>query len=92
MMTLREYIEIINDIDGYIAGGGRLLDIPLHGLSSLPQAVQETFSEYVEPSALARFERFLAAAAEGISGNETLGTSLSEERARTIWSGTMLPH
>ena len=81
-MTLREYIEIISDIDGYIARGGRLLDLPLQDLSP-PQQV--LLMGRAAPSAIARFGRFLGAMGEQAPG-------VTEERARAIWSGTILPH
>ncbi|HEY2244691.1 MAG TPA: hypothetical protein VGH47_10805, partial [Xanthobacteraceae bacterium] len=57
-MTLREYLDIMADLDGYIAKGGQLLDLELHDPSQMPPAVHALYVDRLGSELCARLGRF----------------------------------
>jgi hypothetical protein len=61
-MTLKEYLDIMKDLDGYIAKGGRLLDLEMLNPDWLDQLmVQQRLLEEIGPEMTLRLGRFLNA-------------------------------
>jgi hypothetical protein len=89
-MTLREWLEIVEDIDGYIASGGQLLDLNMQSVDDLPPKMQEIVLDRLGPEKLDRIERFFQRVAMHL-GDDTIRQHLSEEMLRAIWHETAGP-
>ena len=92
--TLTDWIEIVEDIDGYIAKGGQLLDLYIPDLSKFPE-VRQFVLERLRPETLDRLERFLQRLGEGCIGHgdpsEKVSQHYTEEMARLVWRATAAP-
>jgi hypothetical protein len=86
-MKLVEYIKILNDIDGYISHGGRLLDLPLYDMENVDPAIRDAIEREVEPEKLARVGALLQRVGAWGKSDETVGRTITEERVRAIWRG-----
>jgi hypothetical protein len=91
-MTMGDYIKIINDIDGYIARGGKLLDLQLVDPPSLPPPFQNALDGMIDPAAAVRIVAFLKAVGNEPRAKERkIGEVITEERLQEIWCGTAGP-
>jgi hypothetical protein len=89
-MTIGEYIKIVNDIDGYIARGGKLLELEMSpDLSSLPPQAQNVLETGIDPAAAARVAAFFEAVGnEHPTKGARIGEVITEKRLQEIWRGT----
>jgi hypothetical protein len=85
MTTLREYIGIMMDLDGYIAKGGLLLDLEL--FPEMPPGARKIFVDQMGADRLARLGRFWTCVGQlrGLEGNAMLGATCTEEEIRAVW-------
>jgi hypothetical protein len=85
-----QYFEIVNDVDGYIGRGGKLLDL-VDLAARLPSRAKEIAleeGEVLDPQAASRFGEFLMCLGGKCEPNERIRDAITEERARAIWHGT----
>jgi hypothetical protein len=89
--TLRDWLEIYNDLDAYIARGGELLDLPVNTPAGFPPKIEKFIVERLGKEKLDRIGRFFSLVAKRKPNNRALiGEFLSEEQLRSIWRGTDL--
>lgn len=89
--TLRDYLEIYNDLDAYIARGGELLDLPVNTPADFPPEVEELIVKRLGKEKLDRIGRFFSLVAKRKPNNSALVDKfLSEEQLRSIWRDTDL--
>jgi hypothetical protein len=88
-ITVREFADILVDLDAYIARGGRLLDVVRVPWEDLPVEAVLFISHKVGPDILDRFAKFLLRAhkvAEGAARGY-----YTEEDLQTAWHETAGP-
>ena len=89
--TLKEWLEIYNDLDAYIARGGELLDLPVNSPADFPPEIEKFVLERLGKEKLDRIGRFFnLVAKQRPNDRKLLGKFLSEEQLRSIWRRTDL--
>ena len=83
--TLEELVDALADLDGYIAKGGRLLDLETVDWSRQPPMVQATLYERLGPETCARLGRSYARVGAGLAGDATVKEALTEKDVRALW-------
>jgi hypothetical protein len=87
-ITVKEFTDILVDLDAYIAKGGRLLDVVRVPWQELPLEAVLFISHEVGPEILDRFAKFLNRAHK-VTGDA--GRDYTEEDLRTAWRETAGP-
>jgi hypothetical protein len=87
-ITVKEFADILVDLDAYIAKGGRLLDVVRVSWQELPPEAVLFISHEVGPEILDRFATFLNRAHKVTGG---AGRDYTEEDLRTAWRETAGP-
>jgi hypothetical protein len=87
-ITIKEFADILVDLDAYIAKGGRLLDVVRVPWQELPPEAVLFISHEVGPEILDRFAKFLKRAHKVTGG---AGRDYTEEELQTAWRETAGP-
>jgi hypothetical protein len=89
--TFGEWLDIIADLDGYMAAGGRLLDVEMHG-PELPPAMQEMVAERLGKEGCERLGRFWIRVGQLTGdGDLNVGIACTEDEIRTAWRASADP-
>jgi hypothetical protein len=88
-ITVREFADILVDLDAYVAKGGRLLDVVRVPWEELPLEAVLFISHEVGPEILDRFAKFLLRAHRVAAGAGR--GHYTEEDLRTAWRETAGP-
>jgi hypothetical protein len=90
-MTLKQWIEVLGDLDGYVARGGQLLDLEVINPEQLPQQVQMLIRERLGPEQINRLGLYCRRVAMHAAADQPVGERCTEEVLRSIWRETAAP-
>jgi hypothetical protein len=82
-MTLKEWVDILADLDAYIANGGLLHALPL---PELPPQAFELLAQRINPEGMDRIRRFFARLIRVVPVEGTAG--MTEDQFCAAWRET----
>jgi hypothetical protein len=85
-MTLKEWVDILADLDAYIAKGGLLRALPL---AELPPQGLGLLAQRISPEGMDRIRRFFARMIRVVPVEGTAG--MTEDQIRAAWRETANP-
>jgi hypothetical protein len=85
--TFQEWLEIHNDLDAYIARGGKLMDLNLLDDATYKRA-ETIIADELGQSTNIRLARFFKSIMDTMNPKRTVGEVLTESKLRELWHKT----
>lgn len=90
-MTFRQWLDIHMDLDGYIARGGSLLELPMNSIDQFPAPMTKIILSELGTQRVERLGRYCIAVGDAVSAlgpDARIGDWLDEQQLREIWRRT----